>query len=273
MRRNPTKAQSPLDVDGECTNAALACTVQVSASQKSNGGEPDGSDAGGERPAAFMGASADGSRVLLASAEKLTDDATTGPEPGPASIAGAKLGASEAEGIDTELIPAPARATGLVTQGEFLYWADPIQGTIGRAKLDGTDANKEFISGLDSPRWLAADSKYLYWTDMHEGNEGEGTIGRVELDGISDFKPEFITGANRPQGIAVSASNIYWANEGTSAKNTRSIGRAGIAGDGVQQGWRHLGPDEIPQGHRGRRQPRLLDAEPADGGRSGRLSI
>src|SRR6187551_371710 len=246
LRHNPTKAQSPLDIDGECTNPALACTIHISASQMTEGGEPDGTDAGGRRPAAFMGASADGSKVLLASAEKLTDDATTGPEPGPARIAGATLGASQAEGIDTDLIA--AQATGLVAQGSFLYWANPIQGTIGRSNLDGTGANKEFISDLDSPRWLAADSKYLYWTDMHEGGEGEGTIGRVELDGTSDFKPEFITGANRPQGIAVSASNVYWANEGTSAKGTRSIGRAGIAGDGVQQDWSPLTANEIPRG-------------------------
>ena len=192
-----------------------------------------------------MGATPDGSQVFLASAEKLTDDATTGPEPGLATIAGAKLGPSEAEGIDTKLIT--AQATSLVTQGSSLYWANPIQGTIGRSNLDGTGANKEFISGLGSPRWLAADSKYLYWTDMHEGNEGEGTIGRVELDG-SNPELDFIKELNRPQGIAVSASNIYWANEGTSAKDTRSIGRAGIAGDGAQQDWRHLTANEIPRG-------------------------
>jgi hypothetical protein len=245
LRRNPTEKQSPLNGAEECTDPTLACTIHVSASQKTNGGAPDHTDSAGPLPAAFMGATPDGSKVLLASPEKLTNDATTGPEPGPASIAGAKIGTSKAEEVNPSLIK--DRATGMVTQGSFLYWADPIKGTIGRSNLDGSSPDDEFIAGLGSPRWLAADSKYLYWTDLHEGKEGEGTIGRVELDGENP-EPEFIKGLNRPQGIAVDAEHVYWANEGFSDSDTRSIGRTGIAGDAVEAGWRHLTANEIPKG-------------------------
>jgi hypothetical protein len=73
VRENPTMPQSELDGAGKCTEAALACTVQVSASQR---GVPDPK---GKKTATFMTAAADGSRVFFTSPGKLTDDATTGP--------------------------------------------------------------------------------------------------------------------------------------------------------------------------------------------------
>ena len=247
LRRNPAEKQSPLNGAEECTDPTLACTIHVSASQKNNGGsEKNGPDSAGPLPAAFMGATPDGSKVLFTSPEKLTNDATTGPEPGPASIAGAKLGATKAEEVNPGLIP--KRAIGMVTQGSFLYWADPVKGTIGRSNLDGSGATDEFIAGLGSPRWLAADSKYLYWTDLHEGNEGEGTIGRVELNGENP-KLDFIKGLNRPQGIAVDAEHVYWAAEGLGRSDKpASIGRAGIAGDAVELEWQKLTANELPRG-------------------------
>ena len=249
LRRNPTEKQSPLNSKEECTDPTLACTIHVSASQKNNGGGEEGTDSAGPLPAAFMGATPDGSKVLLTSPEKLTNDATTGPEPGPASIANAKLGAAKAEEVNTSLIP--KRATGMVVQGSFLYWADPIKGTIGRAEISGggiTGVEDEFIAGLGSPRWLAADSKYLYWTDLHEGGEGEGTIGRVELNGENP-EPDFIEGLNRPQGIAVDAEHVYWADEGLGRSDKpASIGRAGIEGEAVEAEWRKLGFDELVRG-------------------------
>ncbi len=55
-----------------------AATVQVSASQKTNGAGPGGSDPLGPRSAAFMAASKDGSRAFFTSPEELTNDANTG---------------------------------------------------------------------------------------------------------------------------------------------------------------------------------------------------
>jgi streptogramin lyase len=74
LRRNPTQPQSTLDGEGECTEAALACTVQVSASQRA---VPDPK---GKKPAAFVTATPDGSKAFFTSPGKLTDDATTGPK-------------------------------------------------------------------------------------------------------------------------------------------------------------------------------------------------
>lgn len=54
-------------------------TVQVSASRKTNGSGVNGADPLGPKPAAFLGASSDGSKSFFLSSEKLTNDATTGP--------------------------------------------------------------------------------------------------------------------------------------------------------------------------------------------------
>lgn len=50
-------------------------TVRVNTSEKTNGGGPGGSDPGGEKPAAFWGASKDFSQIFFIAAEALTNDA------------------------------------------------------------------------------------------------------------------------------------------------------------------------------------------------------
>jgi len=62
----------------ENPTSASATTVQVSASQKTNGAGPGGTDASGPRPAAWMASTPDGSHVLFTSPEELTNDANTG---------------------------------------------------------------------------------------------------------------------------------------------------------------------------------------------------
>jgi len=93
--------------------------------------------------------------------------------------------------------------------GNFVYWANSTDpGSIGRAKINGTGANNNLITGLNQPSAVAVDSKFLYWA---EG--GTNRIGRANLDG-SNPNPNFITtGVTNPLGLAVTASSgIYWVN-------------------------------------------------------------
>jgi hypothetical protein len=236
LRKNPTEPQSALDGQGKCTEAAKACTIHVSATQKDNGLGDKGADSAGTQPAAFMGASADGSKAFFTSSEKLTNDATTGQEPEAPAIARATL---EGEGKDLGFLLASAK--GVAVDGTYIYWADPKAGTIGRATLDGTtEVDPSFIEGPVKPQWVAVDSEYVYWTDAVDGQDGNGQIGRAKKVDGSEVDPSFITGAHNPQGIAVNATHIYWANDGSGTGNglTRGIARANIIdGSEVIQPW------------------------------------
>jgi hypothetical protein len=111
VRLNPSQPQSALDGDGECTEAAMACTVRISASQR---GVPDPF---GEKPAAFMAATPDGSHAFFTSSTKLTDNATTG-----VISTGKDLYRYDVDsGELTDLVPDP---------GDFLKGAN-VQGVLG----------------------------------------------------------------------------------------------------------------------------------------------
>ena len=250
LRQRPTAPEtSQRDTDGNCISTpGLACTIHIADSEKTNGSGPDGTDAAGTQPAEFLAASTSTSKAFFTSSEKLTDDATTGPEPALAAIVRAKLGASAAEDVEEGFLP--AHAAGITMHGNLIYWADPTTGSIGRAKLNGdgsaSDVEAEFLAVGGNPRWVAVDDTYAYWSDPGDNEPGGGTIGRARLDGGEAPEPEFITDATKPQGVAVNATHVYWANNGTSA--TAAIGRANLNGSAASSSWLELGGFEKPQG-------------------------
>ncbi len=76
LRENP---EQPPANESDCSVPGDACTIEVSASQRTNAkGEPE-LDPDGVKPAYFRDASADGSRVFFTSRSELTGDANTGP--------------------------------------------------------------------------------------------------------------------------------------------------------------------------------------------------
>jgi hypothetical protein len=263
LRVNPTEEQSPLN-EGKCTNPALACTIQVSASQKTNG--TSGPDPAGPQPAAFQAASEDGTKAFFTSPEKLTNDANTGPEQPAATIGTSPIGGGieKADFITTH-------AVGVAVDSKYTYWANPALGIIERAELSNPGSTEPFITpdpvkcevkGSEppefeeqesKPRYVAVDAGHVYWTNtgcLDLNNErpldGGGTIGRAKIDG-SEIEPEFITGASDPQGIAVNATDIYWANKGEPA----AIGRATFEGEGVKdvkQNFAKPGGSQFPIG-------------------------
>jgi virginiamycin B lyase len=70
--------------------------------------------------------------------------------------------------------------TGLaVASSGYLYWGNLGDGkngggTIGRARLNGTDVNETFITGASLPTGVTVAGAYLYWA-----NNGTGKIGRA----------------------------------------------------------------------------------------------
>ena len=109
--------------------------------------------------------------------------------------------------------------------GNFVYWANDNQTSIGRAKINAVGANNNFITGVDGVHGVAIDSKFIYWSTL---DNGVSTIGRANLDG-SGVNNQFITaGVTAPTSVVVTSSFIYWTNE--VGMGGTSIGRANLDG-------------------------------------------
>lgn len=286
-RVNPSATQSELDSEGNCTQPAKACTIQISRSERTP------PDPAGPQPAAFQAASADGSEAFFTSSEKLTNDANTGPVQPPAQIGRANLGDPDPNASKKEDF-LPTHALGLTTdpKGEYIYWVDPLKGTIGRAKLNGagnpTNLEPEYIvpgetkaitmpqsePGMfhfapSTPRYIAVDEEHVYWTNtgplagestgspfyiqLGKPLPGGGTIGRATIGATKaeDIRPEFVVGASDPQGIAVDSEHIYWGNaEPAAVASSPTIARAPISGEaaGVEEEFFKAGQGQEPMG-------------------------
>jgi hypothetical protein len=238
QRLNPTAPETAAKDEGACVpDPVFACTIEVSASQKTNGQGDKGRDAAGRSPAAFMAASEDGSAALFLSSEKLTDDATTGPEPGVPAIARADK--SDPSDKQLSFIPTAAHEIATDEAAEYVYWTDPAADQIGRAKLDGTDFKADFISGLDEPQGIAVvdqgPSKFVFWTQRGaldgkgKAQTGLGVIGRAELDGAHDVNPGCITGITNPRSIAADASSIYWTMQDISEPEGGTVSKTDLS--------------------------------------------
>jgi virginiamycin B lyase len=242
LRLNPTAEEtSATDAKGNCVpDPTLACTVHISASKKDNGKGPHGLDAAGPQSASFASASPDGSVITFMSSEKLTNDATTGPEPDAPAIARAK--ASDGSDKDLEFIPAFAREIAIDNVDGYVYWSDPLNGRIGRARLDGTEVNDSYLPDLGEPLGITVinegTNKYIFWTDRGEldvdgkPQVGKGTIGRANLDG-TDVKADCLKDLTNPRSIAVDPNFIYWTMPGITSHEEflrdGDVGRADLA--------------------------------------------
>jgi len=130
--------------------------------------------------------------------------------------------------------PASAAPRAGAAMSGYLYWSnatasDPGKGTIGRARLNGTDLNQKFITGASVPGVVLVFGGYLYWTNLAPLKDGAGTIGRARLNG-TDVNQKFIKTAqpNGPDDVVADSGHLYWAND-------FNIGRANLNGTDVNQ--------------------------------------
>jgi hypothetical protein len=159
-------------------------------------------------------------------------------------------------------------------EANYLYWTtfpeNPAEpGTVGRADIDGSGANNNFISAPNGACGVAANASNVFWSigegpqgyvgraDLTGGaidntfiattnnfncgvavnagsvffnNHAIGAIGRANLDG-SGVEQTFVTGGDNPQHPAVNSTHLFWTN-----KDSQSVGRATLAGGDVNQG-------------------------------------
>ena len=93
---------------------------------------------------------------------------------------------------------------GVAVNDTHVFWANEDggvlgNGSIGRANIDGSAPDQEFITVVTGPETcgVAVNQTHIYWGD------DDGTdIGRANLDGTNP-SPSLITGAAAPCGLAV----------------------------------------------------------------------
>lgn len=127
---------------------------------------------------------------------------------------------------------------GVAVFGGYLYWVNhDIAGSIGRALLNGTDVNQNFVpnesatggNDINYAVGIAVTSSYIYWADTNQSS-----IARAST-ATGAGAQQFITGLTLggqnsvPRGVVVDGPYIYWAND----LNNGTIGRANLDGSGV----------------------------------------
>jgi virginiamycin B lyase len=146
------------------------------------------------------------------------------------SIGRAELDSSPARGHFIAAARAPA---GIAVGHGYLFWANHGSFTIGRAKLDGSDVENQFVKDVYSTG-VAVEGGYVYWTNAGL-DPARGTIGRSRLNG-SGVKRRYIKVGGAPTGLAIDARHIYWTYRYWNRNETVShyaIGRANLDGSGV----------------------------------------
>jgi hypothetical protein len=93
--------------------------------------------------------------------------------------------------------------------------------SIGRANLDGSGVDLQFIVLEGGADGVAVDGAHVYWADLVLNS-----IGRANLDGTG-AEARLIDSADLPTGLALDAAHLYWGNHGTN-----TIGRANLDGTG-----------------------------------------
>ena len=121
---------------------------------------------------------------------------------------------------------------GVAVDSKYIYWTQGTgaTSTIGRANLDGTGVNQNFIThaagvqdfdALPSRAAIAVNSSGIFWN-----NTGSGFIGKANLDGSSPTGTLVQTGPDPSCGIAVDQNFVYWLDVGLG----QSVGRATVNG-------------------------------------------
>ena len=116
-------------------------------------------------------------------------------------------------------------AQGIAVDTNFIYWANGPN-FIGRANLNGTNPNGNFIGFIGTPTALAVDSThgFIYWVDQHAG-----TIGRASVSGGS-INDSLIDTLGPATGVAVDGTHgfVYWSLNPRAGAGL--IGRANLDG-------------------------------------------
>lgn len=118
---------------------------------------------------------------------------------------------------------------GTSVRPRHIYWANAGVDTIGRATVDGTGVNQDFITGSILPQGMAIDGLHLWWAN------GAASVGRADLDGQNVLAP-FFPVVGSIFGVEVDADHVYWPHTDPDPALT-GIGRADLDGRNADPGF------------------------------------
>jgi hypothetical protein len=133
-------------------------------------------------------------------------------------------------GVDPTFIKVGKPTDGVAVDAFHVYWSS-TDGNLGRAKIDGSVREPEFVTG-GSPCGVALDAGHVYWATV--AFKPAGSIGRAPLGGgAPEYEYVKTPEAALLCGVAVTPSNIFWTDYGFGAGT--NIGRANLNGKGVDE--------------------------------------
>lgn len=102
---------------------------------------------------------------------------------------------------------------GITASPSHIYWANGFDGTIWRARRDGSEP-MQIISGRYTPSDVAVDSNGIYWVDAGTPEVyADGKVMAARLDGseITTIASDQLD----PRRIEIDGDTVYWLNRGT----------------------------------------------------------
>lgn len=145
------------------------------------------------------------------------------------TVAGIGRANRDGSNIQPNFIPPSSLSAGngphdigsLAVDGAHVYWVGAsAAGSMGRAKLDGTDVQQDFISSVGGVGPIAVDRQYVFWSNFT-------SIGRANVDG-TDIQPRFRSIFRGGTSIAISRNYLFWG-----AKTSGIFGRMDLDGSDV----------------------------------------
>ena len=113
-------------------------------------------------------------------------------------------------------VPARGRcddSPGVAVDSHHVYWANlgvsSGDGAIGRASIDGTAVERNFVTGVGTPVAVAVNDANIYWANGETATHA-GSIGRANLDGTG-VNQNFISDptVTLASAVAVDSSNDF----------------------------------------------------------------